>query len=89
MKIYVVIGETGEYSGRIEWFVCAYKEEELSEKHANLAHEYAKKWREHGCDPRPIGDYTFESPYDSNAKMDYIGTEYRVEEVELREELPE
>ena len=28
MKIYIVQGETGEYSDRIEWVVCAFKSEE-------------------------------------------------------------
>jgi len=28
MKIYIVVGSTGEYSERREWNVCAYKDED-------------------------------------------------------------
>jgi len=30
MKIYVVFGNTGEYSDYREWMVCAYKKEDLA-----------------------------------------------------------
>ena len=31
MKIYVVFGQTGEYSDRKEWMVCAYRKEEKAQ----------------------------------------------------------
>jgi len=43
MKIYVVIGHTGEYDSYREWLVKAYKDEKQAQNHVKLADEKAVK----------------------------------------------
>ena len=50
--IWVVYGQTGEYSDHVEWLVCAYEDEALAVRHADLAARAAKKacdWMDEKC----------------------------------------
>jgi hypothetical protein len=92
VKIFTVHGTTGEYSDRSEWVVCAYTKEEDAKQHIELASEYARLWKEKSksADYLKIA-YSVEgqemqekaNPMDPKFSMDYTGTSYWLEEVEL------
>ena len=85
-KIYVVHGSTGEYSDRSEWFVIAYRDRARADKHADDATVWAKQ-NERAfmqCTPPPEGNPV--NPFDPHMAMDYTGTDYYVDEVELAED---
>jgi len=42
-KIYVVMGVTGEYDSRQDWSVAAYFDEEMANKHVELAEQEARR----------------------------------------------
>lgn len=48
--IYVVYGQTGEYSDHTEWLVCAYEDKVKAERHADLAAARAKAWLDETCE---------------------------------------
>lgn len=80
--IYIVKGQTGEYDSAREWNVIAFNDKEEAEKHANLAQEFAanalsihKNW----CDIPT----EHKNPYDLYMQIDFSGTIYTVEELEL------
>ena len=80
-KIYVVMGTTGEYSDRTEWTIAAYSDEEEAKKHVELATERAlieeANSEINGWDYQPKNDY------DTGMQIDYTGTGYYINEVEL------
>lgn len=87
MKIYVVIGVTGEYSDRTEWLVVAYKTKSLAKEHVIKATEFARKW-EVQVESEDKFSYQIwkkeENPLDPIAPyMDYTGISYYYEEVNL------
>jgi hypothetical protein len=84
MKVYVVIGLTGEYSDRDEWVVCGFTSEDKAKERVELATARARAlfaeykdsyWKE--VDEKNEYDHAF--------KMDYTGTTYRYEELEVYE----
>lgn len=81
MKIYVVIGQTGEYSDNTQWLVRAYKTEKEAQDFCLMAikwaEEYHRKYRRTIYAEHPLPDF------DSGFKMDYTGTIYEYKEVEL------
>jgi hypothetical protein len=88
-KVFVVVGNTGEYSDRTDWYVVAYRTEELAQAHVELA----KKWYlENGgrelYKPSWGNRDKIKNPFDPNMQVDYTGTDWTVVEVELRDELP-
>lgn len=89
--IYVVIGMTGEYSDRTEWMVRAYTNKEAAQA---VVVEYTKKAKELEVRCRlpkdnPLyfnrysADLLRQQHPDPQFQMDYTGTEYYYEEVEL------
>jgi hypothetical protein len=93
MKVYIVMGTTGEYSDRSEWPVCGYQDKALATQHADQATLWIVRMR--GPNGR-MKDVDWEkdlslrgkSPWDKNIQIDYTGTDYYVIEVEMRNELP-
>jgi len=82
MRIYVVMGTTGEYSDRTEWPVKAFTVKRKAERLITLATEDAKRLeseRETTYSNSPEGS----SEHDPKIQMDYTGTEYFYYEVEL------
>lgn len=73
LNIWVVYGETGEYSDRCEWTVCGYTTEEKAKEHSINAQKVAD-------DLRKIYKNTHipskANPYDLTMSMDYNGTRY-------------
>lgn len=93
--VFVVRGQTGEYSDHIEWLVCAYDNKELAEEHVRLAEARSselaawvcpvceERWRYHyagkKCPNKPLNQYDHDF---------YTGTTYDVLEVTARKSLP-
>ena len=88
-KIYIVYGNTGEYSDRREWTVAAYADEAMAREHAELAMRW---YQENDAfeQSRKESDWQQKNPnpYDPYMSIDYTGTDWTVGEVELRTELP-
>ena len=79
--IWIVSGATGEYSDHREWAVCAYCLEKDAREHAEKADakakDLAKRYDRHYEIPHGANEY------DSRMTMDYTGTNYYVEMIEL------
>lgn len=97
MKVYVVVGTTGEYSDRIEWQVCAYRDEEQAKAHVQGAEGYVRANYQTGR-PRLIGGMVYEVPDGDENPWDpelptyagsvYTGVSYSYSAVELRNTVP-
>lgn len=91
--IYLVVGETGAYSDKGEWYVCYYKEESEADKLAQKLNKLCEKLHSvEYCDYRdyddfPTADFSVQEVVekvldaDQHFRMDYTGTRYYVEEV--------
>lgn len=77
--IYVVMGQTGEYSDRSEWPVMAYTDKPSAEKHADDAMMEARRLK-------ADQEYGAKNKYDPNMSMDYTGTDYYVMDVPMTQE---
>jgi hypothetical protein len=103
VPVWVVIGTTGEYSGRNEWVVAVYLEKGLAERHADLAMEEERRLLK-AREASGVESYVFiyeqdslapehaallVNRYDPKAQRDYTGTDYHAaESCSLRLELP-
>jgi len=74
-KIYVVIGDTGEYDDFSTWIVKAYFSKALADSHALQAQTAADKLQRNNYEPV--------NPYDPFMKLDYNGAHYRVQEIDF------
>lgn len=94
-KVYIVFGQTGEYSNHSDWPVRGFLVRELAERFefgcAKWAYEHSERIDEHEeCDDcyseksngRKCPD-TEKSPHDPKYRRDYTGTDYFVVEVEV------
>lgn len=89
-KIYLIVGETGEYSSRREWYVCAFRDKDAAEAFAQSCRDFVAEHLE----PRSQGGCNFyesrhtgcehEGGPDPQIEVSYTGTSYTVAEVELR-----
>jgi hypothetical protein len=78
MKVYIVMGTTGEYSDRCEWPVVAYFDE-----HAAKVHVYNAKCVANQIEQNMDGswydpDEDAKNEYDPDMRMYYTGTTYYV-----------
>lgn len=76
-QVYVVMGQTGEYSDKREWAVMAYLSRELADKHADDAMLAAARVNKIGKGAF-YGGKRDGNPYDPHMCMDYTGTDYYV-----------
>lgn len=83
MNIYVVRGQTGEYSDQNEWPVKAFNSEDKAKEYVLLCDHYAKISESKKSDR--YDDCELKNPYDPNMEMDYTGTFYKYEVVDLEE----
>jgi hypothetical protein len=78
-SVWIVVGETGEYSDHSEWNVAGFTSEALATHFRDLCQNEADKVNGK--------DYTlrrgFKHAYDTQYYCDYTGTGYRVEMVEV------
>jgi hypothetical protein len=89
--IWVVIGSTGEYSDSTNWLVCAYEDEASATRHADAAMIRAReffKMNDRFSDRKTEAIRAFMGDLDPVGEhMDYTGTDYYVDQVNLREAL--
>lgn len=83
---WIVYGRCGEYSDFTEWSVGLYDNEEMAQKHAELATAWAKRIVEQ-CNPYDIRKELTQE-IDPYFQTDYTGTEYVVGRVEFCSEIP-
>ena len=85
-SVWIVVGETGEYSDYSEWNVAGFHTEEMAESFKDLCQNEANKVNKRKA------DYAFrrgfKHAYDTQFHCDYTGTDYRVELVEILNVLP-
>lgn len=86
-KVFVVMGETGEYSDRKEWPVIAYLDEASAKNHVLALDAWLREHRMH-MDGTDFLQYEFRqnkpaTDLDSSFEVDYTGTRYYVMEVSL------
>lgn len=87
VKIFIVVGSTGEYSDRYQWNVGAYYSEKAARDHADMASEEA--WRLHKS--RSSKHSSIEegaNKYDLKMTMSYTGADYYVHEAEILDAIP-
>jgi len=87
MKVYRVVGSTGEYEDYHEWTAQTFKDKQEAEMFMSECIKYAdKKFKEASKedDSVYIGSYVEEhnSP-DEGFTLDYNGTSYEIEELDV------
>lgn len=86
-QVHVIVGSTGEYSDRTEWFVVAYGDPEAAKAHVLRLDEWMRENRVHSDGYSilggPEGRYGLKCPDDPNFHADYTGTSYYVAAVDL------
>lgn len=89
MKIYVLMGSTGEYSDRDEWPVRAYRSQDAAERVAKQYSDVAREGfkRAEAATSRwngyKLASKELQELGDPHARMDYTGTTYYCFEVDL------
>jgi hypothetical protein len=87
-QVYVVMGETGEYSDREGWPVLAYMDEADARAHVARCDEWALA---NGCHANSdqhvsfVGRDKLVNPHDERMRVDYTGVRYYVMPVPLAE----
>ena len=91
MKVYVVMGTSGDYSDRREWVVCAYTDEALAKQHVELAQARSREtwaaWEDAGgwgCDLDPA-----DNEYDPRSPDLTMASTYWCEEVAVFNTIPD
>jgi len=93
-KVYIVTGQTGEYSDHQSWDVAAYTDEKQAQKHVQLLETMC---REHNVSEAHAKSGLFRwedmvkpffSELDPGFCVDYTGTWYVVNDVQLLETVP-
>lgn len=86
MKIYIVMGTTGEYSDRSEWPVKAFYCEKVAQ---DLVVAATRKAKELEVIRNSVSRYDApkrgSNEFDPNMQMDYTGIDYYIMETELQE----
>lgn len=85
-SLWIVYGQSGEYSDHREWSVCGYPTEELAKRHAALAQARAAELyrRDRGWCNIPDGANQFDDQMGTYAS----DVEYGVYMLEVRDDLP-
>jgi hypothetical protein len=90
-KIYIVVGQTGEWDDHHEWDVIGYLDPESARKHAEAATREAHRL---GCGPGDVQTDAaaifkavdeHQNCYDPGMHCDYTGTGYSVRQLNLEE----
>lgn len=90
MKIYIVQGSAGEYSERTEWLVCAYKNKEIAQIHAEEAQKEAATIETITDRYEDERDEAIKAAvWDKEMQFGYTGTRYFVSEIDVLERLPQ
>jgi hypothetical protein len=95
--VYIVEGQTGEYSDHTEWSVAAYEFEPDAQEHVKLAEDWARSeqvldGKDNLCDMSYSDRLELKNPYDPDMRVDYTGVRYHYYSIRLytgfREYLP-
>ncbi len=78
-KITLVMGRTGEYSDRNEWFVRAFADEAKAIEFCKELNSYVIGSSDWDYDTKK----EFEHPLDPKCKIDYTGTDYTVFDIDF------
>lgn len=87
VKIFLVMGSTGEYSDRYEWPVGAYLNEAAAREHADLAAFEAKRLHK-SKQSKYASVEEGANKYDPTMNMSYTGTDYYVMTTEMLDAIP-
>lgn len=86
-KIWVLIGNTGEYDSSTEWMVCAFYSKRSANTHLRKAQQRATEIKRyyrfisgHRDNPK------YQNEFDPGMAMDSSGTNYSLVQIELRGE---
>lgn len=83
--VFLVTGETGEYSDHSEWTVAAYITRKEAQKHVDLC----EKWyNDEDALSKRYNTPRLNCPYDPDFMCDYTGTTWRIHEIPLRQRIP-
>ena len=85
MKVYIVIGSSGEYDDFQEWPVVVYSDRSKADEHARKAEKFDRGWRKNH--PKASAE-EYANPFDNTVTRSYYQNFYAVEEVEMLEEVP-
>lgn len=88
MKIYLIIGNSGEQSDHAEWNVAAYTTPEMAEEHVKRIEEMMKVETKDRRELRKVEEKLKES-LDPKAYLSYTGAEYGILEIEVFRHLDE
>ena len=97
MRVYIVVGHTGEYEDRCEWNAFAFTSLEKAESKMKQGNELLNKMRdeinlERGCAGFLPNMYTdkieehMRDNFDKACSIDYTGSYYTVEELDVEVE---
>ncbi len=79
--VWLVIGDTGEYSDHTQWNVACYPTIDAANAHRAAAQMVADQVKNLDASDRRNA----KNPHDSQMQCDYTGTRYTVEMIELHE----
>lgn len=87
MKIYQIIGATGEYEDYTEWVARTFTKELNAKDYLHFLHE---KIKELGIENHPTSDAVDKAnkkmlPFDKNFRCDYTGVNYSLVEYETED----
>lgn len=80
-SIFIVVGQTGEYSDRIDWFVAAFPTRAEAEEYEDKLTKWTTK---HGINRNQNDAYSkhdLKCPLDPSMQCEYTGVDYYVAEV--------
>lgn len=82
--IYLLQGNTGEYSDYQDWIIACYTNKKEAEKHLKLLQEEVKE-----KEKTALYRHNIKTKYDPNISIDYTGVFYNVIEFETVDSLKE
>lgn len=86
MEIFIVTGQTGEYSDRVEWLVKAFRDRAKAMNFIAKAEDWlrANKLSFQNIDGRRLVDHPMPD-FDPDFRCDYTGTRYCIDWVDLED----
>ncbi len=84
--VWLIVGRTGEYDDCLQWNVVAYTYKEAAEIHVKKLNELTAKPYFNSLESlSKIEDKIRTSQLDSKCRIDYTGTVYSIQEIQLRD----
>lgn len=86
MIIYIVTGSTGEYDDRYEWNVKAFSSKEKADNLCGVLNKLMEGARDLTYKERSKLEEKIQKSLDLKCSIDYTGTYYNIEELEVDNE---